>query len=186
MKKKQQAMNKKIEEIKRSLIDSYYEKDSIHKGNLGEMIAIHHFEATNQSFIHVNQSSWSYPEKMKLVDAKRPDFFIIENFKIIKIVDVKLHSLNENYEFKIDSSEILQYVNLHEYLMNTFSCKYDDIKFEFFIIPSHHTEEKYSIVSFEEMISSQKSEFIKCGENTIQTYTYSVSIKDRLKNLFIE
>lgn len=179
-----QVTNNKIQEISEKLIASYWWNNSTHKGNLGEMIAIHHFEITKQAFIHVNQDSWSYPPAMEALGAKRPDFFLLNRFNICKIIDVKMHALDDNFNFTLPNDEIVQYIQLHEHLMSVLNCQYLDINFEFFVIPLNSQEESFATVSFQEMIDSQKEVTLSSGQGEIRSFNYSVSIKNRLKPLF--
>ncbi|HCD2515280.1 TPA: hypothetical protein NBJ98_004435 [Citrobacter freundii] len=176
--------NNKIKVISEKLISSYWESNSIHKGNLGEMIAIHHFEITNQAFIHVNQDVWSYPPAMEVLGAKRPDFFMLDKFKIIKIIDVKMHTLDENLNFILHNNEMVQYANLHKHLMSVLKCEYEDINFEFFVIHLNSQEATFAAVSFQEMLDSENKVTLTSGRGEINSYNYSVSIKERLKPLF--
>lgn len=148
------------------------------------MIAIHHFEITKQAFIHVNQNSWSYPPAMEALGAKRPDFFLLNKFNIFKIIDVKMHALDKDFNFTLNNDEIVQYARLHEHLMSVLNCKYEDIDFEFFVIPLTSQEEIFATVSFQEMIDSESKVSLFSGQCEISTYNYSVSIKNRLKPLF--
>lgn len=148
------------------------------------MIAIHHFEITKQAFIHVNQDSWSYPPAMEALGAKRPDFFMLDKFNISKIIDVKIHTLDENFNFTLHNDEMVQYVKLHEHLMSVMGCNYEEINFEFFVIPFDSQAENFATVSFQEMIDSMSKSTLFLGQSEISSFYYSVSIKDRLKPLF--
>lgn len=52
-------------DIRILLNEKYLNEISEYKGDLGEQIAIAHFESINQGIIHVYQEMWSYPLKMK-------------------------------------------------------------------------------------------------------------------------
>lgn len=179
-----QVTNNKTNSISEKLIASYWLNNSTHKSNLGEMFAIHHFKITKQAFIHVNQDSWYYPPAMEALGAKRPDFFILDKFKINKIIDVEMHTLDENFNFTLYKNEIVQYIKFHEHLMSVMNCKYEDINFELFVIPLDSQAESFATVSLQEMIDSEHEVILSSGQAEISSFNYSVSIEERLKPLF--
>lgn len=176
-----------FDDMRRLLNEKYLNEISGYKGDLGELLAIAHFEKINQGFIHVHQEKWSYPLKMKETNAKRPDFYMIPMVNKMTVIDVKHHNLNDNMDFILDVNEIIKYLELEAFLIELHKgiCVepgYIDIKF--FVIPSQLNGEAFAEISLIEIANAEMEiETTLPGNKTIVNTYFIISIKDRLIKL---
>ncbi|HBY6201959.1 hypothetical protein L0F40_02135 [Klebsiella pneumoniae] len=173
-----------LKEMIQLINEKYLNSNNKRKGDLGEALAITHFEETNQGFIHVHQEDWSYPNKMREKNAQRPDFYMLPMGNKITAVDVKHWELNDNLDFELSSCELLKYIELQLYLMEIHSKSIDDcndILIKFFVIPSQFKGDAYAEVSLHEMVQNELTlETNAPSGNVIKNIIYRFSIKDRL------
>lgn len=176
-----------IGEMKELLTLEYLNSIPSYKGDLGEILAIDHFEKINQGFIHVNSSIWSYPPKMKEVNAKRPDFYLIPMNESVTVIDVKYHQLNENMDFIIEKDEMIKYLELHQFLMNLHgksATESDYIDIRFLVIPSITQGNAFANVSLTEIANNRiDTEKTFPGNKSFTITRFIVSVKDRLIKL---
>lgn len=175
---------KNLKEMAQLIDEKYLNSNNKRKGDLGEALAIAHFEEINQGFIHVHQEDWSYPNKMSQTNAQRPDFYMLPMGNKITVVDVKHWELNENLDFELSSSDLLKYINLQAYLMEIHDKsinEFDDILIKFFVIPSQLKGNAYAEVSLYEMVQNESIKSIDTHNGkVIKHVVHQVSIKDRL------
>lgn len=170
----------------RELIEEKYRsvnKDK--KGDLGEALAICHFEKTNQHFIHVHQETWSFPNTLKERNAQRPDFYMLPITSKINVVDVKHWELNNNMDFILPQEKLFKYLELQLYLMEVHGKpeeNFDDIEIKFFVIPSQLCGDAYAEVTLSEMVSNEVTDEITLPNGVkIKKTHYKLPLKDRLK-----
>ncbi len=170
-----------LDSIRKSLLE--IELQPIKDGIRGESIALIHFEAIDQPFIHVHQEDWSKPQKLVAINGKRPDFYLLPLDVNFIMVDVKYHSIGVDERFTLEHDEIEKYKNLIDYTVNTQKIAREKIQLKLFIIPKEHNGQSYIVIDFHEYLSDTHLHDINIKyDNKIHKVRY-VDLKNKLTKI---